>query len=273
MTTLVAKMPWTDHAGRFSGGKTVMLVGLCLPFLWVLYLAVTGGLGNRPVTEAIHQTGDWAIRFLLLSLLISPLRRIARWTNLLAVRRMVGVAAFAYAFVHFCLYILDQKFALGHVALEIVLRIYLTIGFVTVLGLAALAITSTDNWQRSLGRKWQKLHNIVYALAVLGLAHFFMQSKVNVSEPLLVAGLFLWAMAWRRWGKNATPGELFALAFGIFAVTAIGEAAWYGLVSGIDPFRVITATLRPEVMLRPAWRVLIVCLAFAAVAWLRRRPA
>ena len=270
--SLAAKMPWTDHAGQFSPGKTVMLVALCLPFLWVVYLAATDGLGNRPVTEAIHQTGDWAVRILLLSLLITPLRRLARWSDLLAVRRMVGVAAFAYAFMHFCLYILDQKFALWRVATEIALRVYLTVGFVTVLGLAALAITSTDDWQRRLGRRWQKLHNIVYSLAALGIAHFFMQSKVNVSEPLLVAGLFIWAMAWRRWGKNATPAELFALAFGVFVVTAIGEAAWYGLVSGIDPFRVITATLRPEVMLRPAWKVLFVCLGFAAVAWIRRRP-
>ena len=196
--SLAAKMPWTDHAGLFSPRKTIMLVALCLPFLWVVYLAAAGGLGNRPVTEAIHQTGDWAIRILLFSLLITPLRRLARWSNLLAVRRMVGVAAFAYAFVHFCLYIVDQKFALGHVAVEIVLRVYLTIGFITVLGLAALAITSTDDWQRRLGRRWQKLHNIVYWLAALGMAHYFMQSKVNVSEPLLIAGLFVWAMAWRR---------------------------------------------------------------------------
>src|SRR4029077_8050886 len=118
----------------------------------------------KVVTEMIHLTGKWTIRFLLLSLLITPLMRGARYPKFVVVRRMVGVAAFAYATAHLGLYIVDQHYDLLHVASEIAQRFYLTIGFVAWLGLATLAATSTDAMIRRLGARWSALHKLVYGI-------------------------------------------------------------------------------------------------------------
>ncbi len=130
-----------------------MFAGLFVPAAWIVYLAATGALEPKVVTEMIHRTGQWTIRFLTLSLLVTPLMRGARYPKLVAIRRMVGVAAFAYACAHLTLYVVDQHFDLAHVASEIALRFYLTIGFVAWLGLAALAATSTDAMIRRLGQQ------------------------------------------------------------------------------------------------------------------------
>jgi sulfoxide reductase heme-binding subunit YedZ len=272
--TLTPYVPWTDHAGRFSVFKAAVFLALFYPLLSIFLLWANDRLGMRPVTTIIHETGDWAVRFLLLSVAITPLRRLLRWPELLSVRRMIGVAAFAYVFFHFLLYVADQKFALLHVASEIVLRVYLAIGFIALLGLGALAATSTDAMQRRMGGKnWSRLHRLVHVLVVLGIVHYFMQSKVNVADPVLLAGLLGWTRLYRRFGAKATPSHLFALAFGVFVLTAIGEAAWYGLASGIDPWRVLNATLRPHIAIRPAWWVLLAGLVLWLLAWWRRRPA
>src|SRR4030088_2493238 len=136
--------PWQDYSGRLSPLKLAVFVALFLPGLWTAIAFGVGWLQPRPFTEAIHQVGLWMLRFLFIALAITPLRQILQWPRLLLVRRMVGVTAFAYAFMHLTLYTADQMFDLVKVATEIVLRIYLTIGIVAVLSLAALAATSTD---------------------------------------------------------------------------------------------------------------------------------
>jgi methionine sulfoxide reductase heme-binding subunit len=141
---LKLKAPWSERNGRFSALKAIVFAGLFFPAAWIIYLALTGAVDPKVVTEMIHRTGQWAIRFLTLALLVTALMRGARYPKLVAVRRMVGVAAFFYAAAHLTLYVVDQHFALLHVASEIALRFYLTIGFIAWLGLAALAATSTD---------------------------------------------------------------------------------------------------------------------------------
>ena len=147
------KAPWNERNGRFSPLKAIVFAALFAPAAWILFQAATGMLEPKPVTEMIHRSGDWALRLILLSLLVTPLRKIAQWPKLIAVRRMVGVAAFAYALAHLSLYVVDQKFDLLHVASEIVLRFYLTIGFVALLGLGVLTATSTDAMIKRLGRR------------------------------------------------------------------------------------------------------------------------
>ncbi|MDQ2634632.1 MAG: sulfoxide reductase heme-binding subunit YedZ, partial [Pseudomonadota bacterium] len=123
--------PWTDRSGKFSPLKAIVLGGACLPALWLAWAAFSGALaaaappgplGARPITEAIHQTGDWAIRFLMMSLAVTPLRRIANWPKLILVRRMLGVTALFYALAHLTLYTIDLKLDLLRVASEIVSR-------------------------------------------------------------------------------------------------------------------------------------------------------
>ena len=168
-----------------------VFLALFAPCAWTLFSYELGTLGPRPLIEAIHQTGLWAIRFLMISLAITPLRRALQWPRLILVRRMVGVAAFGYATLHLALYIVDQAFDWRLVASEIVFRFYLTIGFLALMSLSVLAATSTDGMIRRLGgRRWRRLHQSVYVIAVLALVHYFIQSKLNVAEPMVVAGLF-----------------------------------------------------------------------------------
>lgn len=277
--------PWQNRGGSLSPLKLVVFVALFLPGAWTLIHLLNGTLGPRPITEAIHQTGLWAVRFLLISLAISPLRRILHWPRLVLVRRMIGVAAFAYALCHLLLYCWDQAFDLPHVASEIVRRIYLTIGFSGLLLLSALAVTSTDGMIRRLGgRRWRNLHRLVYAIGVIALVHYFMQSKLNVAEPVAAAGLFLWLMSYRLLGRFGREGAvpawgLLLLAVGAGIATALGEAYYYtyALAIHVDPSRILAADLRWPFLGRPCWVVFLTCLALGVLAAIRNqrrlRPA
>jgi sulfoxide reductase heme-binding subunit YedZ len=266
-------MPWTDRAGNFSPFKTAVLAVLLIPALLISYYFAAGLLGPRPITEAIHETGDWAIRFLWLSLAITPLRRIGQWPKFIIVRRMIGVAAFFYAMTHFLLYITDQKWDLWRVSSEIVLRFYLTIGFISLLGLAALAATSTDAAVKRLGKKWNQLHKIVYAIAILTGLHFFLQTKADVFEATIMAGLFILLMSYRiaHW-RGFSLSSLWVLAgLAVFAglATAGIEYAWYALATGVPPERVLAANLQFSYTIRPAWWTLAIGLSVAIAAFVR----
>lgn len=274
--------PWTDRSGKFSPLKFAVLAGLLLPAAWLCWGAATGSLvaavpvgplGARPITELIHRTGDWAIRFLLMSLAVSPARRILQWPKLINVRRMLGLGAFFYAFTHLLLYMLDQKFRLGFIASEIALRFYLTIGFVALLGLSALAATSTDAMIRRLGGNWNRLHRIVYAVAILAALHFFIQTKLDVYQATLIAGfliaLFLYRLAHRQGFSLTSPWTLLGVAVLAGLATAAVEFAWYGLATNVPPMRVLAANLSFGFTIRPAWWVFWAGLAVAAAGTAR----
>jgi sulfoxide reductase heme-binding subunit YedZ len=272
--------PWTNRAGEFSPLKAATLAGLCLPAVVLAWQWSAGALGPRPVTEAIHETGLWAIRFLFLSLAVTPLRRIVQWNSLIMVRRMVGLAALFYALAHLTLYMLDQKWALSVVVSEIAVRIYLTIGFVALLGLSVLGSTSTDAAIKRLGRNWQRLHRIVYGIGVLAALHFFMQTKADVYQATLMAGVFILLMGYRlahwRGYSLQSPLVLSVLAALASLATVAVEYAWYALATAIPPGRVLAANLSVAHMLRPSLWVLIIGLgvALAVVALpLLGRPA
>src|SRR5208282_2854425 len=272
---LKLKAPWNERNGRFSALKAVIFAGLFLPAAWIVYLAATGALDPKVVTEMIHRTGLWTIRFLMLSLLVTPLIRSARYPKLIAVRRMVGVAAFAYAAAHLTLYVVDQHYDLVHVASEIVLRFYLTIGFVAWLGLAALTATSTDAMIRRLGPKWRTLHSLVYGIGVLGLLHFMIQAKADVSEPVMMTGFFAILMLFRVFVQRGLPAWAAALAAALVSppLTALIEAAWYALVRHIPFWEVLNANVDPDMAFRPSAYVAAGGAAFVVVALLRRSPA
>lgn len=263
--------PWHDRSGRVSVLKSVIFVSLFAPGAWTAWGLMAGTLGSRPILEAIHQTGLWTIRLLFLSLAVTPLRRILGWPQIIQLRRMIGVAAFCYVVAHLVLYTVDQNFRLGFVASEIALRIYLTIGFVTLLGLAALAATSTDGMIRRLGgRAWRRLHRVVYALAVLATIHYFMQSKIDVTEATVMAGLYGWLMACRLPGV-ADRMPLAGLALSVLAglATAGFEAGYYALATGVPADRVLQANLTLMAGLRPGWMVVLITAAvsLAGMAW------
>jgi sulfoxide reductase heme-binding subunit YedZ len=268
--------PWRDRTGRFSWLKAAVLLCEVAPGAWIGYALLTGALGARPNTEAIHQTGLWALRFLLLSLMVSPARAIFNWHRIMLVRRQLGITALFYALAHVVLYARDQNWVLPHVASEILERFYLEIGFVALTGLAVLGVTSTDRALRRLGHGWKRLHRTVYALAVLALFHFFLQSKANVAEATLMAGLFVWMMGWRLLpsGPDRAPLPILGLAVATGLVTAGLEAAWYGLATAIGPRRPLAAELDVAYGPHPAGQVVLVCLCFAiatALFWAQHR--
>ncbi|MGA7485961.1 MAG: protein-methionine-sulfoxide reductase heme-binding subunit MsrQ [Xanthobacteraceae bacterium] len=266
-----------ERSGRWSSIKIGAFVAALLPAIWIAYQAFAGELGARPVTEAIHQAGDWALRFLLITLAITPAQRILHYARIILARRTFGVACAGYALLHLSLYILDQHFDVFKVASEIVLRIYLLIGALGLAGLIALASTSTDGAIRRLGsRRWNALHRLVYGIALLATVHFFMQSKLEIYQPVLMAGFLVWLLAYRvlhRRNGEVTPTHLLLLAVFAAGVTAVGEATLYMFTSGVDARRVLLAHLDIDMEVRPAWWVLAAGLAVAALAFWRQKPA
>jgi len=269
------KRPWLDYSGQFSALKATVFVALFLPGIWVAANLALGHLGSRPLTEAIHQIGLWMIRFLFLALAVTPLRRLLQWPRLLLVRRMVGVAAWAYGVTHLTLYAADEAFNLAMVVSEIATRIYLTIGFTALLGLTTLAATSTDGMVRRLGaQRWQRLHRIVYGIGVLACIHFFLQSKLDEWEPTMMAGLFVWLMGWRLLARGRpSPWRLVSLTGALSlvagAATALGEAGYFWLAMGVDPLRILAVDFTLQTGIRPAWAVLVAGLSVTLAAALR----
>src|SRR5689334_6805199 len=252
--------------------RLVTLVGLCLPALNLAWRWFDDDLGARPVTLATHITGDWAVIFLLCSLALTPARSLFDWMPLVQIRRRIGVAAALYAGLHFLIYVADQKWNLVVVAVEIAKRFYLTIGFVALLMLAALAITSTNGWQRRLKRNWKRLHWLAYPAAVLAILHFFIQSKANVGEATVAAGLFAWLMIWRflpaKLGTRYRGLLLLAVAATLAAL--VFEVGWYGLVNHVDPMRILRADINPDLVPRPTHKVLLAGLGVIVLVAARR---
>lgn len=264
-----------ERSGRFSPEKTIALIGAFVPLAWLGAIAFEGALGARPVTEAIHFTGLWALRFLILSLAVTPVRRLFFWPKLILARRTLGLAALGYALLHLALFFIDQGAA--RAAQEIVLRFYLTMGAVGIVLLVALGATSFDAAIRRLGgKRWNALHASVYAIAVLAVAHFFFQSKLDVTEPVLMGGVLIFLFAYRiafHYRRAVTPLGLAALAAGSSLLTALLEVAWYGLATRVDPWLVAEANLGFDLGPRPMWWVLALGLAAALAAALRQRLA
>ena len=265
--------PWLDRAGRFSPLKLAVLVLSLLPGAVVAWWLATGQMGGEPFKQAAREIGAFTYRFLLLTLLVTPLRVVADWPGIVQVRRMLGLATLAYALAHLGLYAAHMNGDLAKVASEIALRIYLTLGFVALLGLVALGATSTDAAMRRMGRGWKRLHRLVVPIALLGLAHFFIQSKADVTEPTLMAGFLAWLLFWRALPRELQSSRLALVSLAILAAlaTMAVEYAWYALATSIPAERVLLANLDPAMGLRPAAWVLLVGLVAAAVPWLRRR--
>ena len=258
-------VPWRDRRGRFLPLKAGVLGLAFVPGLLSAFWWAHGDLGGRPVTEVIHDTGLWAVRFFLIALAVTPFRAMFNWGQPLLARRMLGLTALAYAVAHLLLYIVDQNGQLLVVGSEIIRRFYLTIGFVTLLGLIALGATSTNGAIRRMGDWWKRLHRLSYPLAVLALLHYFIQSKANVSEPVFVAGLYVWLVLWRAlpigWQRQVATYPVLAVVTGI--ATAGLEFAWYGIATHINPWRVLAASETLHFGLRPAHYVVLAGLTVA----------
>ncbi|HZL30829.1 MAG TPA: protein-methionine-sulfoxide reductase heme-binding subunit MsrQ [Pseudolabrys sp.] len=268
---------WCDRRGRLSPLRIAALALLLFPLAKALFDADAILHGARPLNDMIHRAGFWALVLLGVTLAVTPFRRIARYGNLIEVRRMLGVGTFCYIAAHLSLYIADQGYDLGKVVHEITHRVYLIIGGIAWLGLAALAITSIDGMVRRLGGKnWRRLHQAIYAITLLALIHYFQQTKADVTVPTFAAGLFLWLIAYRvlAWwqDKNELSSfSLFGLAVAVSALVFIGEAIGIGIAFHVSPLRVLSVAFDFNAGVRPGWQVLAAGLAVVVLDVVRAR--
>ena len=184
-------------------------LAILLAQMWDVARTGSDALGADPVAEVEHRLGLWALRFLMLALAVTPLRRLTGWSVLVRFRRMLGLYAFAYASLHLAAYVgLDLRGYWTQLFEDIAKRPYITVGFLAWLLLVPLAVTSTSGWIHRLGRNWARLHRLVYAIAVLAVLHFWWLVKSDVREPALYAGIaavLLGARAWRRLRLRTSP--------------------------------------------------------------------
>ncbi len=273
--------PWTDRKGRFDALRAGCFTLVLVPAAILAFQAFAHQLGSKPWTQAVHDTGTWALRILVITLAVTPLRRILDWNRLIGIRRMLGLSALAYALAHLSLYCIDLAFDWGLIVSEIVKRFYLIVGITALTGLVALGATSTDGMIRRLGSaRWQLLHRLVYLIAMLGLFHFALQAKIDVTQPVLLAGLFALLMAYRGVNRLGIPlsfGSLALTALGAGLATALTETAWYAFATGASAWLIFQANADIVVYqdwtaLRPGHWVALVGLGLAFVH-LWRRPA
>jgi len=171
--------------------KPLLFLFCLLPAAWLLYGVLSGNLGANPIEAITRSLGDWALRFLLITLTVTPLRKLTGWGWLIRYRRMLGLFVFFYATLHLLSYIvLDQFFYWPEIWADIIKRPYITVGMLSFLLLIPLAVTSTKGWMRRLGKHWQQLHRLIYLCAIGGVLHYYMLVKADTREPILY-GLIL----------------------------------------------------------------------------------
>ncbi len=183
--------------------KPALFVLALVPLAFLVYRGMHNDLGANPVETLNRYTGGWVLRFLLLTLAVTPLRRIFGWNALLRYRRMLGLFAFFYACLHFLSYAwLDQYFVLADIIKDIAKRPYITVGFACLLMLIPLAATSTNAMIRRMGaRRWQALHRLVYLIGVGGIVHFLWLVKSDLREPLIYAAILAVLLGFRLWHR------------------------------------------------------------------------
>jgi sulfoxide reductase heme-binding subunit YedZ len=207
--------------------KPVVFIACMVPFLWALggILAASGllpawsvlNLGVDPVRRLLGIVGKSALNLLLITLAVTPLRQLTGNSNLLRFRRMLGLFAFSYALAHFLVYVgLFQAFSWSEIVKDLYKRWYIILGFTALLMLIPLAITSTNAMMRRLKRRWQTLHRLIYPIAILGVCHYWIQTKKDIRQPLLYATILAVLLGWRlvrAWQKQrATSRSVLPIA-------------------------------------------------------------
>lgn len=189
--------------GALLRNPKLWVFGVCLlPLVRLMVLGGSGGLGANPIEFITRSTGTWTLVGLLLTLSVTPMRRLSGRADLIRYRRMLGLFSFFYACLHFVTYIwLDQFFDLAAIARDIVKRPFITVGFTAFVLLIPLAVTSTQTMMRRLGRRWQLLHRLVYPIALLAVVHYLWLVKKDLTSPLVYGAVAVVLLVLRlRWG-------------------------------------------------------------------------
>ena len=181
--------------------KPWVFVACLVPLVWLVWRGLTGALTANPIEDITHRTGDWALRLLLVTLAITPLRRMLGWSSLASYRRMIGLFAFFYAALHLSTYlVLDFFFAFDLIFDDVIERRYVTAGLTAFMLLLPLALTSTSGMIRRLGgARWRQLHRLVYLAAVAGVVHYLWLVKIDIGPPLVYAAVLAVLLGLRLW--------------------------------------------------------------------------
>jgi len=186
--------------------KPAVFLVCLVPFLSLLWRAFEiggAGLGTNPIERIQDTLGQWGLRFLLITLAVTPLRD---WFNapwLIQLRRMLGLYAFFYVLMHFLNWlILDQGLYWSGILIDIAKRPFITIGFAALVLLVPLAVTSTNGMMRRLGKRWKQLHRLIYLIVLLGIWHYYWQVKADVREPLIYLAIAMVLLGWRLWKRR-----------------------------------------------------------------------
>ncbi|HET6778079.1 MAG TPA: protein-methionine-sulfoxide reductase heme-binding subunit MsrQ [Gemmatimonadales bacterium] len=190
--------------------KPALYLAAVLPFAWLVFALVTGLVMGDEVKFMQHVTGDTALTCLLLSLSVTPLRRLTGFNELIKIRRLIGLTAFWYACLHLSTYLVfDQSLSMDEIAKDIVKHPWVLVGFTAFLCLVPLAITSTTGWVRRLGgKRWQRLHRLVYVAAIAGVLHYFWLVKKDVQAPVTYGVILLILLASRVWTRRRTSNPI-----------------------------------------------------------------
>jgi sulfoxide reductase heme-binding subunit YedZ len=181
--------------------KPALYVAAVLPLAWLLFALFSGLVMGDQVKFIQHVTGDTVLSCLMLTLMITPLRRLTGWNEIIRVRRLIGLTAFWYACLHFSTYVVfDQSLSISEIMTDIAKHPWVLVGFTAFLCLIPLAITSTNGWVRRLGgKRWRRLHRLVYVAAAAGVLHYFWLVKKDVTYPLIYGVVLLVLLLSRLW--------------------------------------------------------------------------
>ncbi len=273
MTRVAFIWPWQDRDRSFSWLKAAAFALLFVPGAWLIYEVETQQFGPVPLGGMTYWSGLSATGFLLLALAVTPIMTITGWSRFILVRRMIGVTALAYTIVHIFIYFALRFWNFASIAHEVLTRISLILAVIATLGLIALAATSLDEAIRRMGAKgWQRLHDAIYAIALLAVIHYLL-SPDSYSEQYLVSGILFWLMAWRalksrRWGTDPTALATLAVASALFA--AVLEALWTWAYHDYEPSWTLGNNFNLDFGVSPAWKVLALGFLMAAIAFGRQ---
>ena len=198
---------------KFRWGKILVFLLCLVPLGFLLWKVLTGRLGADPIAVITHATGDWTLRFLLITLAITPLRRLTRQYWLIQYRRMVGLFAFFYACLHLIIWVvIDRELDVHEMLADIAKRPYITVGMLGFVLLVPLALTSTRGWIRRLGKRWTTVHRLIYFAAIAGVVHYWWLVKADTTLPrmyaLILAGLLLYrVVTWMAAKRTQSAGN------------------------------------------------------------------
>ena len=194
--------------------KPLVFLACLLPAFFVVgdMFEITGRLSANPIEDIQDRFGNWGLRFMMIALAVTPLRQLSGKPWVGRFRRMLGLFAFFYVFLHFLVWlVLDKQVDWSAIVEDIGIRPFITIGFVATVLLLAMAVTSTNGMRRRLGRRWQQLHNSVYIVGILGVWHYWWQVKQDIREPLIYAIILSALLGYRLWhryqSRQRAPGK------------------------------------------------------------------